>query len=274
MIQDSYVVVLYLFIQPLHHTQYTYACGAERSNTQLHVQFDATITPPYMSTPATPPDPSPVARPHPTFSPSIRDAISPIPPIAQPNPTFFPRKLLFKEDFQNKMVLEAIRYTRGSLSILDQLLLPHQTHYDPIYSSTDAWHAIRSMRTRGAPAIAIVAALGLAVELTNMKISAIAEEVEVFILEKLEYLVTSRPTAVNLADAAGKLKKKVVEEKGREGATGESVREVYVKAAERMLVDDVRDNEAIGDHGAEWIIKKTEEGARGALSVLTHCNTG
>ncbi|KAF2280693.1 Methylthioribose-1-phosphate isomerase [Westerdykella ornata] len=172
------------------------------------------------------------------------------------------------------MVLESIRYTRGSLSILDQLLLPHQTHYDPIYSSTDAWHAIRSMRTRGAPAIAIVAALGLAVELTNMKISPIAEEVAIFILEKLDYLVTSRPTAVNLADAARKLTRRVVDEKAREGATGESVRDVYVTAAEKMLVDDVRDNEAIGDHGAKWIVEKTEAGARGQVSVLTHCNTG
>ncbi|CAG5175910.1 uncharacterized protein ALTATR162_LOCUS10505 [Alternaria atra] len=161
------------------------------------------------------------------------------------------------------MVLQAIKYTRGQLEILDQLKLPHAEEYDHIYSSTDAWHAIKEMRTRGAPAIAIVAALALAVELTNMKLSSVAEEVKIFITEKLDYLVTSRPTAVNLADAAGKLRKVTEEAAANEGASGEAVREAYVAAAEKMLVDDVSDNESIGKHGAEWIVKNTEAGEKG-----------
>jgi methylthioribose-1-phosphate isomerase len=172
------------------------------------------------------------------------------------------------------MVLQAIKYTRGQLEILDQLKLPHAEEYDHIYSSTDAWHAIKEMRTRGAPAIAIVAALALAVELTNMKLSSVAEEVKIFITEKLDYLVTSRPTAVNLADAAGKLRKVTEEAAANEGASGEAVREAYVAAAEKMLVDDVSDNESIGKHGAEWIVKNTEAGEKGPVSMMTHCNTG
>ncbi|EAT88866.2 hypothetical protein SNOG_03661 [Parastagonospora nodorum SN15] len=167
------------------------------------------------------------------------------------------------------MVLQAIKYTRGQLEILDQLKLPHAEEYDHIYSSTDAWHAIKEMRTRGAPAIAIVAALSLAVELTNMKLSSIAEEVQVFITEKLEYLVTSRPTAVNLADAAGKLKKITDEAAAREGTSGESVREAYVQAAEQMLIDDVSDNKNIGKHGAEWIVKNSEAGKKGPVRYGT-----
>lgn len=172
------------------------------------------------------------------------------------------------------MVLQAIKYSRGRLEILDQLKLPHAEEYDHVYSSTDAWHAIKEMRTRGAPAIAIVAALGLAVELTNLKLSSIAEEVKIFIIEKLNYLVTSRPTAVNLTDAARKLRKETEEAAEREGSSGESVRDAYVRAAEKMLVDDVKDNENIGRHGAEWIVKNTEAGKRGQVSMLTHCNTG
>jgi methylthioribose-1-phosphate isomerase len=172
------------------------------------------------------------------------------------------------------MVLQAIKYTRGQLDILDQLKLPHTEQYDHIFSSTDAWHAIKEMRTRGAPAIAIVAALALAVELVNMKLSPIAEEVKIFILEKLDYLVTSRPTAVNLADAAKKLKSAAEEAAGKEDASGESVREAYVEAAQKMLVDDVSDNENIGKHGAEWIVNNTEAGKKGQVSMLTHCNTG
>jgi methylthioribose-1-phosphate isomerase len=172
------------------------------------------------------------------------------------------------------MVLQAIKYSRGQLEILDQLKLPHAEEYDHIYSSTDAWHAIKEMRTRGAPAIAIVAALSLAVELSNMKLSSVAEEVQIFITEKLDYLVTSRPTAVNLADAAGKLRSITEQAAAKEGATGESLREAYVQAAEQMLIDDVSDNENIGKHGAEWIVKNSEAGKNGPVSMLTHCNTG
>jgi methylthioribose-1-phosphate isomerase len=174
----------------------------------------------------------------------------------------------------DKMVLQAIKYARGQLEILDQLKLPHAEEYDHIYSSTDAWHAIKEMRTRGAPAIAIVAALALAVELENMKLSSIAEEVKVFIDEKLEYLITSRPTAVNLADAARKLSKVVDAAATKADASGSDVKNAYIEAAEQMLVADVQDNEAIGRHGAEWILKNTEAGQKGQVSVLTHCNTG
>ncbi|KAF2206035.1 Methylthioribose-1-phosphate isomerase [Delitschia confertaspora ATCC 74209] len=172
------------------------------------------------------------------------------------------------------MVLQAIKYSRGQLEILDQLKLPHAEEYDHVYSSTDAWHAIKEMRTRGAPAIAIVAALGLAVELENMKLSSVAEEVEIFAIEKLNYLVTSRPTAVNLADAARKLTKIVQDAAATEGATGGDVKEAYIQAAEQMLVADVQDNEAIGKHGAEWIMQNTVAGKQGQVSLLTHCNTG
>jgi len=174
------------------------------------------------------------------------------------------------------MVLQAIKYTRGQLQILDQLRLPHAEVYDDIKTSTDAWHAIKEMRTRGAPAIAIVAALALAVEVETIaskkELSTVAEAVEVFIKEKLDYLVTSRPTAVNLADAARKLVKVVTSAATAQGASGTSVKDAYLKAAEQMLVDDVSDNEAIGRHGAEWILKNASRS--GQVSILTHCNTG
>ena len=54
--------------------------------------------------------------------------------------------------------LLAIKYTRGSLEILDQLLLPHQSVYIPVNDALSAWRAIKQMQVRGAPAIAIVAA--------------------------------------------------------------------------------------------------------------------
>ena len=174
------------------------------------------------------------------------------------------------------MVLEAIRYRRGSLQILNQLKLPHIEEYDAIHDSKDAWQAIKAMRTRGAPAIAIVAALSLAVELNSAVIEPTAGDTAAFIYDRLDYLVTSRPTAVNLADAVKKLKAVVDAEVARVKAdgSGDRIREVYIAAAEKMLIDDVRDNEAIGRYGAEWIGKNTGHGREGQVSVLTHCNTG
>lgn len=168
------------------------------------------------------------------------------------------------------MSLQAIKYSRGTLDILDQLKLPHESTYVPIKNSEDGFDAIKRMVVRGAPAIAIVAALALAVELTLLPtIGSSVEDRREFIFEKLDYLLRSRPTAVNLADAAGKLKKIVM----MEAATAEAVTERYLQAAEKMLVDDVQDNMNIGRFGAEWILQNAAEGKK-KVAVLTHCNTG
>lgn len=169
------------------------------------------------------------------------------------------------------MVLQAVRYKPGGLEVLNQLKLPHQEEYDAVRSAEDGWHAIKEMRTRGAPAIAIVAALSLAVELQNTTLSDKAEEVAALVVEKLDYLVTSRPTAVNLADAARKLKKIVESAAGAEQSSGDSVAKAYCDAAAQMLISDVSDNEGIGKYGAEWIEKQA---GGGKVSVVTHCNTG
>jgi methylthioribose-1-phosphate isomerase len=173
-------------------------------------------------------------------------------------------------------VLEAIRYTnlgKPKLEILDQLQLPHASHYDPILTAEDGWQAIRQMRTRGAPAIAIVAALSLAVELAANKsvLDGSAASARDFIRGRLKYLVTSRPTAVNLEDASKKLGIVVDNAAGKAGADGESVAQAYIRAAEEMLRKDVADNQAIGRYGAQWIAKNAKSGK---INVITHCNTG
>ncbi|KAB8336760.1 hypothetical protein FH972_021069 [Carpinus fangiana] len=176
------------------------------------------------------------------------------------------------------MVLEAIQYVPGRLKVLDQLKLPHQLEYEPVRTVEDAWSAIKDMRVRGAPAIAIVAALGLAVELANMpdqyKNALDAEAMRKTVHEKLDYLVTSRPTAVNLGGAAKILKVVVDETAKQSGSQGLTVLDAYVKAAEQMLKDDVKDNENIGKHGSAWIKQNSPRAQSGPISIVTHCNTG
>lgn len=176
------------------------------------------------------------------------------------------------------MTLQAIKYADGNLSIIDQLQLPYVEKFIPIRTAEDGWHAIKEMRVRGAPAIAIVAVLALASELEGLvkdeKLSGVAEEVRVFIVEKLHYLVTSRPTAVNLGDAAHKLETLVTERAGVNGLTGQDIAATFIQAAEEFLKKDLEDNQNIGKNGAQWIIEHALGPNNPRTSILTHCNTG
>lgn len=185
------------------------------------------------------------------------------------------------------MTLQAIKYTPAGddspakLEILDQLVLPHNSVYVDITSCEDGYDAIKQMKVRGAPAIAIVAALTLAVELSRKNLSFQSPgEAKKQIVDRLQYLKESRPTAVNLGDAVNKLSRIVSRTAATSDASGKEVVAAYTEAAERMLVDDVADNKAIGAHGAKWILNNTVAGKQRAcdtsskLGVLTICNTG
>ncbi|KAK8515449.1 hypothetical protein V6N13_139572 [Hibiscus sabdariffa] len=168
--------------------------------------------------------------------------------------------------------LQAICYKRGSLQLLDQRKLPLETVYLDIQGSIDGWNAIRDMVVRGAPAIAIAAALSLAVEVANLKdFNGTSRDAASFLETKLEYLVSSRPTAVNLSDAAIKLKE-IISKAASTAMVADSVFQAYIEASEIMLDDDVATNKAIGSHGASFLQQQQNNSKK--FSVLTHCNTG
>ncbi|XP_052257307.1 methylthioribose-1-phosphate isomerase-like isoform X2 [Dreissena polymorpha] len=128
-------------------------------------------------------------------------------------------------------------------------------------------------RVRGAPAIAIVGCLSIVVEILKENFSDI-EQVAKFVEEKLKYLVSSRPTAVNMNDAAVKftaLVKKIILETS---ATVESVKQKIVEALEKMFEDDIATNKAIGQYGAECILLRIGQSGDNQVRILTHCNTG
>eukprot|EP00956_Cyclotella_meneghiniana_P000273 scaffold324_cov57-Cyclotella_meneghiniana.AAC.7 len=162
----------------------------------------------------------------------------------------------------------------ATLSVLDQLLLPHETTYIPIHNVHDAWSVIRSMQIRGAPLIAIVAVLGLAVDLTSNEdtvkqldgLSSV-EDIKAVINEKMEYLKTSRPTAVNLFNAMEELTG-ILDDASL--TTREALLEKLTAHASYMLDRDVSDNKSIGSHGADDILSGRDE----KVNVVTICNTG
>ncbi|KAK9142165.1 hypothetical protein Syun_011565 [Stephania yunnanensis] len=179
--------------------------------------------------------------------------------------------------------LQAICYERGSLKLLDQTKLPLQTIYLEVRDSADGWHTIRDMVVRGAPAIAIAAALSLAVEVFNLEgFDGTSKDAAALLAKRLDYLVSSRPTAVNLSDAAEKLQA-VVSKAALTVGDSRSVFQcaefsikrnvmTYIEAAETMLEDDVASNKAIGSYGASFLRSLHKDSDR--LSILTHCNTG
>ncbi|KAK4162396.1 hypothetical protein QBC43DRAFT_380049 [Cladorrhinum sp. PSN259] len=174
--------------------------------------------------------------------------------------------------------LQAIKYSRGKLLVLDQLRLPHENHYDEISTAEEAFDCIRSMRVRGAPAIAIVAALAHAVELHNGACTASTpEEVIAHIESRLDYLKESRPTAVDLSNAINLLKvaSRAAQIEGlAHPEAKEAILNSYILKAEEILAKDLENNTSIGAHGAAWLQQQYNASSDRKISVLTHCNTG
>lgn len=168
------------------------------------------------------------------------------------------------------MSLEAIKYNAETqrLTILDQLRLPHESVYVEVNNAEDGHDVIKRMVVRGAPAIAIVGALAVALDvLEAAKTDNDAEKIKKYATERLQYIVTSRPTAVNLSRAARDLSGVLAASSAQ---SGPGVADELLEFAVNMLADDVADNMAIGRHGAEWIVKQTG----GPVAAITICNTG
>eukprot|EP00537_Pseudo-nitzschia_pungens_P013264 CAMPEP_0172393054 /NCGR_PEP_ID=MMETSP1061-20121228/9022_1 /TAXON_ID=37318 /ORGANISM="Pseudo-nitzschia pungens, Strain cf. pungens" /LENGTH=390 /DNA_ID=CAMNT_0013124029 /DNA_START=10 /DNA_END=1182 /DNA_ORIENTATION=- len=183
--------------------------------------------------------------------------------------------------------LQSMIYTNegGStpkLQVLDQLLIPHEKVYIDVPDVVMAYTVIKTMQIRGAPLIAIVALLGLSVDMhTNAKtieeldkLASDADSLLAWIREKMAYLKSSRPTAVNLTNALIEVEEKMKE--ALESNSGEDdKKKVLCKAvldySEFMLERDVSDNKAIGKFGAEAILKKT---GKDKINLVTICNTG
>ena len=114
--------------------------------------------------------------------------------------------------------------------------------------------------------------LSVAVELfqSRSKFDSIAA-VQQFVTEQLEYLITSRPTAVNMADAAKTIINHLTSSSNQQQNVSAYIDEL-LDFMEQFLERDLADNRAIGRHGAEAIAQNKTDTKK--LTVLTHCNTG
>jgi methylthioribose-1-phosphate isomerase len=139
------------------------------------------------------------------------------------------------------VTITAIRYTPGRLELLDQRLLPEREVWLSIDTAAGAADAIRDMVVRGAPAIAITAAYGMALGVTSGEDRSASRA----------RLLEARPTAVNLRWALERL----------DGVPDEGLE----AEARAIHAEDLAINRALGEVGADHIPPG---------GVYTHCNTG
>lgn len=157
--------------------------------------------------------------------------------------------------------LRTVEWTRGGVRLVDQQKLPDRLAFVLCRNHKQVAQVIRDMTVRGAPAIGVTAAMGLALAATRSKHQD--NRLLLLDLEKAsETMRGTRPTARNLFWAIERMLKRA-----REAAIqGRDVREALVAEAQLMADEDVEANHRIGAHGAALI----DDGD----TVLTHCNTG
>lgn len=167
-------------------------------------------------------------------------------------------------DFKSKIkTIEWIK-DKNISRMVNQLVIPYEYKLVDIESSNAMFEAIKTMIVRGAPAIGIAGAHGMA--LAGLEISAHTKTPKEFLgmlKQKAEYLKSSRPTAVNLMWAVDKQYDYV---KNSEKTVDEMVK-MLIENGIKLENEDIEINKKIGDNGAELITKK------GAV-ILTHCNAG
>ena len=149
---------------------------------------------------------------------------------------------------------------RSAVHIIDQSRLPHVFETLRIDSAEAMAEAIKSMRLRGAPLIGVAAAYGIALAVNRGNTDAAISKAS-------SLLRATRPTAVNLAWAIGRMRERLKDEKPAARA------EAAWKEAAAIADEDVALNEAIGRHGLELIEREHKHLDR-AVNILTHCNAG
>ena len=155
-----------------------------------------------------------------------------------------------------------IEWREEGLVLLDQRLLPNEVKHIVCRSADEVADAIREMSVRGAPAIGIAAAYGVA--LAGMASGAKSPEQFIRdISQAAEQIASARPTAVNLFWAVERMRK-VLTQNETENVT--VLKECLVQEANAILEEDRRTCRQIGLHGAELI--------KDGDAVLTHCNAG
>ncbi|MDP2996811.1 MAG: S-methyl-5-thioribose-1-phosphate isomerase [Bryobacterales bacterium] len=156
-------------------------------------------------------------------------------------------------------MVETIQWTAQGVVMIDQTRLPRETVFVTCRTYIEVAEAIRGMVIRGAPAIGVAAAMGMALGVLGADPARLDAEMD----RIAATLAATRPTAVNLFWAIDRMK--TLYAQLRQRPVGE-IRARMVEEAQRIRLEDIAINQAMGRHGAPLVPD--------GKTVLTHCNAG
>jgi len=171
-------------------------------------------------------------------------------------------------------MIQTLEWTDQGVRFIDQTKLPTDETYVTCKTHEQVADVIRNMVVRGAPAIGVAAAMGIALAVKNSEAET-AEDLKRDVDQACDVLGKTRPTAVNLFWAIHRMREKfeqlcsLAEIYAQQGVRLDGMAQVkhaLIEEAKRMHAEDIAANQAMGRHGATLM---PNEGG-----VLTHCNAG
>ncbi len=159
-------------------------------------------------------------------------------------------------------MIKTLEWTDAGVRFIDQTKLPTEETYVTCKTYAEVADAIRTMIVRGAPAIGVTAAMGLALGIRDSKAKDLTE-LQCDLAHISDVLAATRPTAVNLFWGIRRMRDKFDEVSARPIP---QIKQELIAEAQRMLVEDIAANQAMGRHGAALL--------PASGGVLTHCNAG
>src|SRR3954468_2801626 len=161
-------------------------------------------------------------------------------------------------------MIKTVEWTDEGVRMIDQRLLPNEEKYLMLRSCEEVAEAIKAMVVRGAPAIGISAAMGIALgtmQSVGTSVADLEQDFDYF----CDITGATRPTAVNLFWAIERMRERFRRAKA-EGSDAEAIKRQLIEEAQRIFDEDIESNRALGRFGGELIADNS--------TVLTHCNAG
>jgi methylthioribose-1-phosphate isomerase len=161
-------------------------------------------------------------------------------------------------------MIKTVEWTSEGVRMIDQRLLPTEEKYLMLRSYEEVAEAIKKMVVRGAPAIGVSAAMGLALG-AQQSVGTSVADLEYDFDYMCDVMAATRPTAVNLFWAIERMRDALRRAKAQTDNV-EEAKSLLVKEAQLIFDDDLKSNRAMGRFGGELIPDNS--------TVLTHCNAG
>jgi methylthioribose-1-phosphate isomerase len=159
-------------------------------------------------------------------------------------------------------MIKTLEWTDAGVRFIDQTKLPTEETYVTCKTYEEVADAIRTMIVRGAPALGVTAAMGVALGVRDSQAQD-HEQLQRDFMHICDVIAGTRPTAVNLFWGIRRMKDKFDETSSK---SIPDIKAALVDEAKRMLDEDIAANQAMGRHGAVLL--------PASGTVLTHCNAG